>query len=81
MAVFQFTVSLSKGSATATVATKIVATAAATRIATATAIAAAGDQKKYDDEEPNYVVIIEKIAKTIHKYPPFAAHSGDILKK
>lgn len=59
----------------------IAATATAARIAVATAVAAAGDQKKYDDEEPDYVVIIEKIAKTIHKYPPFAAHGGDILKK
>ena len=60
----------------------ITATAAVADATTvATAIAAAGDQKEYDDEKPDHVVVIEKIAKTIHKYPPFAARSDDILKK
>ena len=42
--------------------------------------ATAEDKNKGDDYYPD-AVVVEKIAKTIHKYPPFAAHSGDILKK
>ena len=45
----------------------ITATAAVADATTvATAIAAAGDQKEYDDEKPDHVVVIENIAKTIH---------------
>ena len=57
------------------------ATTVAGAIACAAAVAAAGDQKEYDNEKPNHVVVIENIAETIHKYPPFAAQDGDFIKK
>ena len=59
----------------------IIVAAAAVAAAVTAAVTATGDQKEYDDEKPDHVVVIEKIAKTIHKYPPFAARSDDILKK
>ena len=60
---------------------EITATAAVTGGITRTAtVAAAGDQKEYDNEKPDHVVVIENIAETIHKYPPFAAQDGDFIK-
>ena len=44
----------------------------AVNAAVATATAAAVKQKEYDDQNPNDIVMIKNIAKTIHKYPPFA---------
>jgi hypothetical protein len=69
-------------SATATVAVEVTATTAvAGSITRAATVAAAGDQKEYDNEKPDHIVVIENIAKTIHKYPPFAAQDGDFIKK
>ena len=45
--------------------------AAVTGEAGAATVTAAGDQKEYDDEKPDHVVVIENIAKTIHTYPPY----------
>jgi hypothetical protein len=68
---YRFCVGL--GSATAAVTVKIVATAAvAARGRIAATVAAARDEKEHDDEKPDHVVVIENIAETIHKYPPFA---------
>ena len=70
-------------SATATAAVTaviIVVTATAAITATVT-VAAQRYQKKYDDEKPDNIVIIENIAKTIHKkYPPFAVYDGGFIK-
>jgi hypothetical protein len=69
-------------SAAATVAVEVTATTAvAGSITRAATVAAAGDQKEYDNEKPDHIVVIENIAKTIHKYPPFAAQDGDFIKK
>jgi hypothetical protein len=38
--------------------------------ARAATVAAAGDQKEYDNEKPNHVVVIENIAETIHSILP-----------
>ena len=48
--------------ATAAVAQACGATAAAV----AATVTAAGEQKEYDDENPDHIVVIENIAKTIH---------------
>ena len=57
------------------------ATTVAGAIACAAAVAAAGDQKEYDNEKPDHIIVVKNIAETIHKYPPFAAQDGDFIKK
>ena len=48
------------------------ATTVAGAIAGAATVAAAGDQKEYDNEKPDHIIVVKNIAETIHKYPPFA---------
>ena len=45
------------------------AAGAAVGVVTA-AVTAAVDQKKYDDEKPDHVVVVENIAKTAHNILP-----------
>ena len=59
-------------SATATAATAAVAVIIVT--AAAVTVAAAGCQKENDDEKPNNIVVIENIAKTIHKISSLRRH-------
>ena len=54
---------------TATIATAVTATAG---IIATVGVATAIEQKEYDDENPDDIIVIKNIAKTIHKYPPFA---------
>ena len=56
----------------------IVATTTAVEARAAT-VAAAGDQKEYDNEKPNHVVVIENIAETIHNILPSPSYS-DFIK-
>ena len=58
-------------------ATAAAAVTAAIIACTATAtvtVAAEGYQKKYDDEKPDNIVVIENIAKTIHKISSLRRH-------
>ena len=43
---------------------------------TGSSAVAAAYQNAGNNEYPDAVVIIEKIAKTVHKYPPFAAKAA-----
>ena len=75
---YRFCVGL--GSAAAAVAVEVTATTAtAGAEVCAATIATAGDQKEYDNEKPDHIVVIENIAKTIHKYPP-SPLNGDFIK-
>ena len=51
---------------TATAAVAQACGAAAVAAAVAATVTAAGEQKEYDDENPDHIVVIENIAKTIH---------------
>ncbi len=56
------------------------AIAATVTVSVTAAVTAAIEQKEYDDQNPDDVVVIKNIAKTIHKYPPFAILDSDTFK-
>ena len=45
---------------------------AAVAATVAVTVTAAVDQKEYDNENPDDIIVIKNIAETVHKYPPFA---------
>lgn len=45
------------------------ATAVAVRVAAVAGAAAEIEKKEKDNENPNDIIVIENIAKTVHKYP------------
>ena len=55
----------------ATAVTAVIIVCAATAAVT---VAAEGYQKKYDDEKPDNIVVIENITKTIHKISSLRRH-------
>ena len=52
---------------------------AAAATAVTVAVAATGDQKEYDDEKPDHVVVIKNIAETVHNILPSPTY-GDFIK-